>query len=437
MIRSHPRAGGLRVAFITQPWDQILPSRGTADGSIAILTYEVAHRLARQGHHVCIYGAGPRLDLKERVEHTDGIEIRVLPGVRAELKLFNLAHRIYTKFSGRPERDRPGYASSHYLSGFGWQLARAIQKHGYDVVHVHNLFQIVPALRALNPDVKIILQMHSEWLSQIARDVIERSLSGVDLVIGVSDHITQKVQSRFPDHASHCRTIYNGVSLESFAEGAGSAGRKDRARKRLLFVGRISPEKGIHLLIDAFEKVHRKFPDAVLDIVGPATQVPFDFLVGLDDNPQVASLATFYDQDKPSYFEQIKARTPISLGGWINYLGGIPYGDMVRCYENADVFVNATFSDSFSMPTAEAMANGLPVVAPRVGGVQEIVVHNETGVLFDVGNTDMLAEGIERLLSDDALRDAMGAAGRKRIVESFSWEGVVGTIEGAYREVLQ
>lgn len=430
-----PLERNFRIAFITQPWDQIMPSRGGCDGSIAILTQEMARRLAGRGHHVCVYGAGQRFDPRERIEHAEGLEFRTLPAVRLELKLFNIYQVAADKLAGPRQANRPRYASRFYLAAYGRQLARAIKEAGYDIVHVHNLFQLIPAIRASNPSVKIVLHMHCEWLSQIAPDVIANYLTDADMVIGVSDHITDKVRARFPAQARRCRTLHNGVDVEAFTARTGP--RQEDGRKRLLFVGRVSPEKGVHLLIDAFARVHRVCPDAVLDVVGPPAQVAFNFLVGLDENKHVAELASFYASDKPTYFEQVKARTPPELAGSVNYLGLVPYPQIAARYRDADVFVNASYSDAFSMPTAEAMANGLPVVAARVGGVKEIVIHDKTGLLFDVGDAGTLAEGIVRLLGDGELRKSMGDAGRRRIAQSFSWEHTVEQLETQYREILQ
>jgi len=435
--RAQSAGRSLRVAFVTQPWDQIMPSRGGCDGSIAIITHEMARRLVGLGHHVCVYGAGRRFDFSERREEALGVEFRTLPAVRLELKVFGIYQKAADRLLGQPPANRPRFASRAYLAAYGRQLARTLRERHYDIVHVHNLFQVIPAIRAANPGVRIILHMHCEWLSQIAADIIADYLEGVDLVIGVSDHIADKVRARFPQKAARCRTLYNSVDLEAF--GGMGVGRlpREEGRRRLLFVGRVSPEKGVHLLIDAFAKIDAEFPDAELDIVGPPAQVAYDFLVALDDGAEVASLASFYGPGKGSYLEQVKARVPAALKSRINFLGGVPYGQVSGHYRAADVFLNASYSEAFSMPTAEAMANGLPVVAARVGGVKEIVRHNETGLLFDVGDAGMLAEGIARLLRDGALRRSMGEAGRARITRSFSWETTVRRLESTYREMLQ
>ena len=425
----------MKVVFINQPWDNILPSDGGPGGSLAILSYEFARRLVKRGHQVCIFGAGPRFGLQQHVERQEGIEIRSMRAVRVENKLFNLYQNTADKFLGAPAAERPRFTSKLYLTGYSWQLAYAIKREQADIVHIHNLFQLVPAIRTVNPSVKIVLHMNCEWLSQLAYDVIERYTRLVDLVVGSSGHITGKVQQRFDAFAPRCRTVYNGVDVDGFREHTRPP--KADGVKRLLFVGRVSPEKGVHLLVEAFSKVHETYPNVEMDIVGGNSPVPLNFLVGLSDDERVASLARFYEADKGTYWDQVNALVPAALAGKVHFRGAVPYAEIAEHYRSADIYVNASYSESFCMPVAEAMAHGLPVVAARVGGIQEIVVHGQTGYMFDVGDVDGLANGVTRLLHESSLRQTMGQAGRQRVLETFAYDRVVDSLEIAYEDVLR
>jgi glycosyltransferase involved in cell wall biosynthesis len=426
----------MKIAFVTQPWDSNLPSNGDPSGSIGILTHDLARRLAGKGHRVAVYGGAPGLSLQKRVEHMDGVEFCSVRAARVETKLFAGYQKAASKLLGAPPADRPRYASALYLAGYGQQIARAIRQRGADIIHIHNLFQLVPAVRSANPSAKIVLHMHCEWLSQIARTIIAPRLAQTDMVIGVSNHITDKVRRRFPEHAARCRTVYNGVDIDAYSAPTSHSSRASDDSKRLLFVGRISPEKGVHLLVEALARIESSCSNVTLDILGPFAPVPLNFLIGLSDDPHVASLATFYSGPQ-NYLDQIKAQiAAASLSNKVRLLGGRSYRETAAQYGNADIFMMASYSDAFPLPPLEAMASGLPVVAPRVGGIQEQVLDGTTGFLCDVGRPDLLADATIRLLRDDTLRTAMGAAGRRRAVDTFSWDRIIERLEDSYRELL-
>lgn len=426
----------LRIAFVTQPWDSTLPSSGDPAGSIGILTDELARRLAGNGNQVRVYGAAPRRTLRTRSERAGGVEFCAVPGAQLETKLFNRYQSAADRLFGARPPERPRYASACYFAAYGRQIAHAIRRWGADVVHVHNLFQLVPAIRAANGSAKIVLHMHCEWLSQIASDIVADPVAETDLVIGVSEYITGKVRRRFPRYAQRCHTVHNGVSADRFGAPASDAPRASDAAARLLFLGRISPEKGVHLAIEAFIEVVRSQPDVTLDIVGPVAPAPWSFLVGLSDDPHVASLAEFYTGPQSYGDHLVSLIRAAGLTDRVRLLGSRPHKETWAHYRNTDILVNPSYSDAFPLPPLEAMASGVPVVAARVGGIPEQVLDGTTGLLCDVGATDQLAHAIGCLVEDPSLRVSMGAAGRERAAQVFSWQHIVTQFEARYRELV-
>jgi len=424
----------LKIAFVNQPWDTILPSLGGPGSSLAIITYELARRLVKCGHEVIVYGAGSRFDLGKRVEFDQGIEFRSMRGVKLEGKLVEMAHTAADRFIGKPSVERARFASKHYLGVYGWQVARTIARGKPDIIHVHNLFQLTPALRKLNPSARIILHMNCSWLSQIAPDIIEAYLSHVDMVFGASDYITDRVKERYPAYASRCQTVYNGVDMDGFSRPP--LPRDPTDPRRILFVGRISPEKGVHLLLKAFAKVHEAYPDVALDLVGHYAPVPFELLVGLSEDQRVRDLAVFYDPARGSYMDQVKALVSPAMADSVHFRGGVPYTEIVEEYRKADIFVNASYSEAFCLPVVEATGYGLPVVAARAGGNAEMVVDGETGFVFEIGDEQALADAMIRLLQDGSLRERMGKAGHQRVLEAFSYDAIVNKLEATYKGLL-
>jgi glycosyltransferase involved in cell wall biosynthesis len=108
---------------------------------------------------------------------------------------------------------------------------------------------------------------------------------------------------------------------------------------------------------------------------------------------------------------------------------------LVRQYQGAEVALLSSWQEGFGMVLVEAMACGTPVVSTRSGGPEEIIRDGVTGFLSPVGNALALAEAVERLLADGALRASMGRAAREDVCDRFSMERIGGQILARYREV--
>ena len=110
---------------------------------------------------------------------------------------------------------------------------------------------------------------------------------------------------------------------------------------------------------------------------------------------------------------------------------------LIEHYYEGDVFVlpSSICNDSFGIPVVEAMAAGSPVVASRSGGVVEIVKDRETGFIVEKNDPQQLAYSLLKLLEDDALRESMGRAGRKRAMDNYTWDKVAKTMLMRYQKL--
>jgi glycosyltransferase involved in cell wall biosynthesis len=102
-------------------------------------------------------------------------------------------------------------------------------------------------------------------------------------------------------------------------------------------------------------------------------------------------------------------------------LGFVSYEKIGELYDRAAVVACPSFREGFGMSCAEAMAHGRAIVACPVGGLRDLVVDGETGIFVPLGDVEALRAALERLLVDRELRQRMGAAGRERILELFTW----------------
>jgi spore coat protein SA len=295
-------------------------------------------------------------------------------------------------------------------------------------VHVHNFSQFVPIIRSVSRRTKIVLHMHCDWLVQLDRQVINGRLRQVDAVVGCSEYVTRNIRTAFPQYADRCATVFNGVDVEKITVRTGRP--RDRRSPRVVFVGRVSPEKGLHVLIDAFERVLNKRPESHLEIIGGEFVTPLQFTVGMSDDPMVQGLSRFY---RGSYLDSLRSQVKRRLEGRVTFLGHIPRAEMIEHVRQADLFVQPSIaSEMFGLAVAEAMAAGVPVVATRICGLPELVADGETGLLVRPDDPEALAEAIIHLLNDSDLSEQMGRAGRARVERLFSWDKTVAALEHVY-----
>jgi glycosyltransferase involved in cell wall biosynthesis len=276
-------------------------------------------------------------------------------------------------------------------------------------------------IRKVHPRCRISLHMQCEWLTQLDASLVEKRLEHTDIIIGCSEYITRKTAGKFPQYADRCRTVPNA------ADEVPSDSEPSPDSKAVLCVNRLSPEKGIHILIRAFHQVLERLPDARLHLVGPAGSVPFEFVVGLSDDPLVISLQAFYQNGgsgtKDYYLEALEKEAGQELGKRIIFEGNVAHDQVGSYYKRAAVLVSSSvWNEPFGISLVEAMMHSVPVVATRVGGMTSIVDHGRTGLLVDPGDPQALARAICEVLTDRERAGRMGEAGRKRAVEKFSWE---------------
>ena len=431
----------MKVALVHQPIGTI--SLSDPRGSIEIWTYEIARRLARSSE-VIVYSKRDRH--QKKFEYDQGVRYRRITTVVDEwftfislalgkLKRFQLLQKIKAVIFFRNVK-RPLFASRLFYFTYILQVAKDLKKEKCDVVHLHNFSQFVPIIRAFNPKIKIVLHMDNEWLTQLDRTMIENRLREVDLIIGCSEYITEKIRLVFPQFAERCLTVYNGVNINHFVSRNRYILANKNSIKHLLFVGRLSPEKGLHVLLEAFQEVVKHYPQVQLEIVGSEWLPPLEFIVALNDDPKISKLAVFYN--KRSYFSQLQEQVnSLDITNKVTFAHYIPHKSLVNHYRQADVLVNPSFSESFGVSLIEAMACHVPVVATRVGGMTEIVEEGKTGILVESGSAPELAEALLRLLSDEDLMKRLRNAGRERAVELFSLDKIVEDLLCQYKKICE
>jgi glycosyltransferase involved in cell wall biosynthesis len=434
----------MKIAFVNQPYDVIVPP---FQSSIGYYTYGVGRRLARSSE-VLVYG------LQE--SHPKDAAQLCDPSLR--LLLMNSGRMDHFTFKARRKMGElvqissPISTSEMLFPQYGQRVAEDLQREQCDIIHIQHCSQYAPIIRALNPESKIVLQIHAEWFSQSNFKILQRRLESVDWLFTVSDYITQKTRRDFPGIADRCQTVPCGIDPEEFLrEKDYSAGRQGK-EKRILFSGAISPHKGPHVLLDAFNIVAKEYPNVRLEFAGNLANYPMEEAFELGDRATIRRVAPFYAKnpvsrlkaklglapsDAGTYQSYLKGRLTPAIAERVNFTGFIPREDFVLRYYAADIFVfPPIWEEGFGIPPIEAMAAGVPAVGSLSGALPETVKDGETGFLVAKSDPQALAEGILRLLRDDNLREAMGRAARRRVLQTFTWERVAGLLESRYRRLL-
>jgi glycosyltransferase involved in cell wall biosynthesis len=208
------------------------------------------------------------------------------------------------------------------------------------------------------------------------------------------------------------RVVYGGADPSAFRPGPAD----DRAG--VLFVGRLTPHKGVDVLLRALPR------DAELSIAGTAGH----------DRGQPA-------RDYPERLRELAA------GRHVRFLGPVDDADLAALHRRAAVFVlpsvartcygrQVGISELLGLSVLEAMASATPVVASRIGGVPEVVVDGETGFLVEPGDVEALHDRIASLLSDRRLARRLGDNARAAVLARFTWEACAQRCLAAYRELV-
>ncbi len=399
----------MRIGFVAQPFDRLDPP--VQGGSLAIWIYQVARRCAERGHATFAFANQGRAFASGTVRSEEVTYIYTPTGL----------NRLLNRWSSLREGDAriPEFASPRKDYGYAREVGLRSRRLKCDVVNVINYSQFVPVIRRFNPGCKIVLHMQCEWLTQLDPTVIEQRIRNADLIVGCSEYIRAKIAERFPKYENRCVTVNNAATLVE--EHTASASQP----LQVLFVGRVSPEKGVHDLITAFHDVLKRFPEARLHLVGGIGSAPLEFLVALSDEPHVMALRKFYEKngdDKNPYLKHLERAAGNELGKRIHLTGHVNHSQTQSYYNQAAVLVNPSLSESFGMSLVEAMMHRVPVVATRVGGMTHIVEHGRTGLLVPPADSKALAGAICNILENHEVARQMGEAGRRRAVEKFSWE---------------
>lgn len=312
-----------------------------------------------------------------------------------------------------------------------------------DVVHCHTWYSHFGGILAkLNYGIPLVITVHSlEPLRPWKREQLgggydfslwleKTALEMADAVIAVSAETKRDIERLFNVRADRLHIIYNGIDLDEYRKTDSTAALEpygiDRDKPYLLFVGRITRQKGIIHLVRAIEHMADGFQIVLC--------------AGAPDTPEIG-------KEMERAVAEVSAKRPGVI--WVREM--VDKKSVIELYSHAAVFCCPSVYEPFGIINLEAMACETAVVASAVGGIKEVVVDGETGFLVPLEQESEspfepidaerferdLARRVNELMANPELRERFGRAGRKRAEEKFSWAAIAEETKALYNSLIK
>jgi len=293
----------------------------------------------------------------------------------------------------------------------------------YDIVHFHgaSLPLLINILLLKGLRKKIVAKVAAAKVGTEAGslrgryaglgNILARLLRNVDAFIATTGEI-EKGLLRDGINPSKIHRISNFIDFSSLSMAGvhrRSETKKDLGTKdvrQVAFSGRFVERKGIAFLLQAWAELHRDFPNARLILFG--------------DGPLLSAMKNLARE--------------LDIGGSVEFAGHVDR--IIEYLSRADIYVLPSLQEGMPNALLEAMACGLPPVATRIGGVEDIIINGENGILVNPADAISLAEGIRRLLTDDMLVSTIAAKAQQTIIDFYSIENTVPRYLALYKSLL-
>jgi glycosyltransferase involved in cell wall biosynthesis len=394
-------------------------------GGVGTHVLEMSRGLGRLGHQVTVLAFTPgqastlrepnvtvRMVPRSDINYTDKAQLSMVQGILAfNRDLVDLGRTLIADLGQRPD-----IINYHNWTTFpaAYQLGQIF---GLPILGtIHFLSEPTERWWGLTPDPEIVEQ---------ERDLFRKA----DAFIMVSQSMRIIVQSTHQVADDDIHVIRNGLDVRPFMNPSLKSEEIGKLRQTIassnnrliLYSGRLSPQKGISPLFESAAQVAAKIPEVIYLLAG-----------GPDTRDMVQVIDRLFEQH------------PI-LRSKIKMIGKIPRNQLATLYQIADLVVIPSVYDTCPYTALEAMAAGVPVVATDVGGLAEMVVHGQTGLLVpvhpnDTGphvvDVDELAAAQLTLLSNETMARRMGKTGQQRVLNEFTLERMVESTVQVYRHVI-
>ena len=311
---------------------------------------------------------------------------------------------------------------NHFMEKYSGMLARDIGKP--NIVHVHDWLTTLAGITLKHTlNVPLILTMHSTEIGRsfglydtdsFTKDSIEWwGCFEAKYVIVISESLRREVINHFKVPEWKVIKIPNGIDVSRFQVSIDRRVVRSKwgiseSDKLIIAVGRLTTQKGFHILIKAFPLILRKYPNARLMIVGDG------WMRG--------------ELERLAY--ELGVRDKIIFTGFVSDQ------ELVALLKSADVMVIPSLYEPFGITTLEAMAAKVPVVVSQVGGLAEIIEHEKDGVWVYPGNPESIAWGVDRVLSDPEFAKYIVHNAFEKVKKFYDWSIIAEKVLNVYRKAI-
>lgn len=403
----------LRICFVSQDYPPV------ADGGIGQWVREMAVNFARRGHEVTVICRS----------ETDYSYIDFIDGVWVH----RIVQNTYSKVDA-PEYKPAPHSLVHYSGSVYDEIMRVQAQRQFQIICAP-IFDLEPLVALREADIPTVVSLHTtyklvmphkpEWAKNEEyrtghvdpailkeKEILEMAPFIESNTHALVADLEQAYDVRLPPE----RVVVIHRGLKDLAEGVEPFPTRS-GMTRLLFVGRLELRKGADLLLEALPGLLERYPDLVVDIVG-------------DDSVIVNG------ETLRARFEAEGTKNQWDLDRVV-FHGSVSREDLLKHYASCDIFVAPSRYESFGLIFVEAMIFAKPVIGIAIGGVVEVVTDEMNGLLIPTDDGALLAAQISRLVEDPALRDRLGAAGRKTYETRFRLERMLDQSEAYYKKIVK
>jgi glycosyltransferase involved in cell wall biosynthesis len=313
-----------------------------------------------------------------------------------------------------PEKELYGLNLFDEVRRYGLQAKVIALEEPHDVIHAHDWLSFRAGIEAKRVSGKpLIVHVHATEFDRTAGNPNQyiyeeerRGLHAADCVIAVSQHTKNVIVEHYDIDPKKVMVVHNGIDHQEFRRALPDALSPVRAegKKIVLFVGRITIQKGPDYFIKVAKRVLELDPNVLFIVSGSG-----------DMEHQIIRLAA-----------------DMGLGDKIIFAGWLKGDDLLKLYRAADLYVMPSVSEPFGLTALEALANGTPILVSKQSGVSEVLTHALKSDFWDI---DDMADKIVNVVKSNGLKSTLGAMGSKD-VEHVTWECAAQKCTQIYEQII-